>query len=387
LIRNLVYVGGVGFSRFSLVLLGAIIANRLGADEYSNYVLFLTLANVINNFSVVGVVPRILSLPVDVDEYPLLRYVFGCAGNFVMSIFFVLVWCCFFDGDGNQINFLSLTLYCFGCVFVFLVSSWFNRKDGHFYAGLMWFGVSFFALLVAVIAVFFENKFFLLCFSVAWLVGSLVFGFDFLLYCFRQSVFYGVVRLVKDIPNSVLAVVYSGLFGVPFLATFFLLGNKVRLEGCSLEQPAFFLGFQLFTIATFLPGVLGGILVPRFSKIFGEAKNELSKRITFFYICFGLVWCLGAPCVREVVAYSEIHVRGPEGDGNGISPSSSGTGFTDGVDEREKSTANSRRNRRWPVHDTQMAAYPPQHPRSPFNVCQKQAPPGLDCRRTFSSDD
>lgn len=63
-----------------------------------------------------------------------------------------------------------------------------------------------------------------------------------------------------------------------------------------------------------------------------------------------------APCVRKVVAYPEIHVRGPEGDGNGVFPSSSGTGFTNGVDERKKPTANSRRNRRGPIHDSKMAA-------------------------------
>src|SRR5690606_29034411 len=69
-------------------------------------------------------------------------------------------------------------------------------------------------------------------------------------------------------------VMYSGLFGLPFLLVFFWLGaslssqSSVDVHGSS----AFFLGFQLFAIAIFLPGVLGSILVPKLSKESGGGK-------------------------------------------------------------------------------------------------------------------
>jgi hypothetical protein len=149
----------------------------------------------------------------------------------------------------------------------------------------------------------------------------------------------------------------------------YLTTNKIILSHISLR---FLLGFRgLCNEKAFDPERARSLVrrikfyyTPKHGSWLNIAKNELSAmtRQCLSNRRIGNIETLQreisawSPCVREVVAYSENHLRGPEGDGNGVFPSSSRTGFANGVDEREKPTADSCRNRCGTIHDSKMAA-------------------------------
>lgn len=300
MIRGVAYVGGVAVAKLLLIVLGAVVSRNLGGEVYGEYVLFLTLSNAITNFSLMGAVPRILSFSDENEENSIVDLLFASIFLFFIIIFvFLLVYYLtdFISGafGGADYQVLACVIfYSFGFLLISLMAAFRNRGGQYHLAGYLWFFTSIFAFLVAMSFVFFGagDKAFVI-FSGAWFVSGIVAILFYFLEERKNNFALFFSNKVRPF-SCVLRVMYSGLFGLPFLMVFFWLGASLSSHG-SVDvhgRSAFFLGFQLFAIAIFLPGVLGSILVPKLSKESGSGKHRLIKRVSFIYLFVGCGWML-----------------------------------------------------------------------------------------------
>ncbi|MDP3816903.1 hypothetical protein [Pseudomonas sp.] len=299
LIRGLIYVGGVGGSRLLLILLGAIIANIFGESEYASYVLFLTLSNIVTSFSLMGVVPRILSLAVGDERALAAGLLRGSIANFMVALAIVIFAYLFDIGfskaflDDSGLALISIVLYSFGFVFISLLSALWNQGRRHHLAGGLWLFTSVFAFCVAGgIALFGVDNYSSIIFSTVWAVCGVCAGLNLYLLGFFGANAESFSISAKRLASAMLGTMYSGLFGLPFLIVFFWLGVSLNAEIQIIDKSAFFLGFQLFAIATFLPGVLGGVFVPKFAQETGAAKIKMIKSLSLVYAAIGGGWVL-----------------------------------------------------------------------------------------------
>ncbi|WP_454781382.1 lipopolysaccharide biosynthesis protein [Legionella sp. WA2022007384] len=292
LIRESIYVVGVGCSRFTQIALGAILANRLGADSYGLFILFLTAANTLSNFSLMGVLPRILSLPLDAKEDAIiLQY----SGAMTLLFSFVIVGLLGYMGilfnpeQYSLIFFVSVVLYCIGYFFISLAAALLNRSGSHESAGYLWIFVNIMVLALVSIPLFLKDyNLFLILLASSWLIT----GFLAWLKVIKNHHFKfdKQVILNSNLLNIIYKSLHSGAFGLPFLAIFFMLNQHIEFSSNEFEKAAFFLGFQLFNIIIFIPGILGGVFVPQLSQATHNTQKQLITRLSLVYLIIGLFW-------------------------------------------------------------------------------------------------
>jgi len=247
-----------------------------------------------------GAVPRILSVSDENEGNLIVDFLFASIFSFFITIFLFLLVHYFTDfiseafGGADYQVLASVVFYSLGFVLVSLVAAFRNRDEEYHLAGYLWFFTSLFAFLVTMSFVLFgagQNAF--VIFSGVWLVSGIFAIFFYFLGWRKKNSALLFLNTIKPF-SYIWKVMYSGLFGLPFLLVFFWLGaslssqSSVDVHGSS----AFFLGFQLFAIAIFLPGVLGSILVPKLSKESGGGKYQIIKRMSFIYLFAGCGWIL-----------------------------------------------------------------------------------------------
>lgn len=219
--QGLIYVIGVAFSRGILLILGALIAHCLGEPSYVQFVLFITMANIITNFSLMGVSPRILAHPNkhrdtnqdqnqghDLDQEhsqnnshhlnslsrskpnnpinflnkssksqtSLLEFQYGGIINFILA-FSITTYLFLHDfrwfeklGDGMRpLLLISVFLYSAGYFFLSLSSALLNREKRHAAAGYRWILISALSFVMGSVFIFFTSySLFLTTFSFVW---------------------------------------------------------------------------------------------------------------------------------------------------------------------------------------------------------------------------
>lgn len=301
MLKGFFYVGGVGISRFVLIAFGAIIANKLGGERYTAYVLFLTFSNIVTNFSLLGVIPRILSLQIHSSKHALFELLIGATANLILALI-VVVFSSFYPSDllgisynvTNHLILYSIIFYCIGYTYVSIVSAVFNRDNNHHSAGILWTISSVTAFVLGLISIFFnKEESVILLFSLGWFLSGLLGMLIIFILHFKSFYFSDFLLSARKLPGTMLKSVYSSLFGLPFLVIFYLLGKNIdSLEGV-IGKPAFFLGFQFFSIAVFLPGVLGGIFVPKLSKSVGIDRTIYVRKLSLIYTAIGISWLIG----------------------------------------------------------------------------------------------
>ncbi|QMT58803.1 hypothetical protein HBNCFIEN_00156 [Legionella sp. PC997] len=294
LIRESIYVVGVGFARFTQIALGAILANRLGADSYGLFVLFLTAANTLSNFSLMGVLPRILSLPLDAKENTIvLQY----SGAMTLIFSFLIVGVLGYMGilfnpdQYSLVFFISVLIYCIGYFLLSLAAAVLNREGSHESAGYLWIFVNLVVVALVSIPILLKDyNLFLILLSSGWLLT----GFCSWLKVMKNSHFQFNKQIILN--SNVFSIIYkslhSGAFGLPFLVIFFIIGQHVEFNSNEVDKTAFFLGYQLFNVMIFIPGILGGVFVPRLSQAVNNTQQQMITRMSAFYLAIGLFWTI-----------------------------------------------------------------------------------------------
>ncbi|WP_131762413.1 hypothetical protein [Legionella jamestowniensis] len=310
MIQGAIYVVGVGLSRFAPIMLGALIAHKLGEDAYTQFVLFLTISNVVTNFSLMGTIPRILSLPSD-SEDRLLRLQYGGFANLffsliILSLLFLFGICLPERPDSVNAHvqiliFISILFYCLGYFLLSLASAILNRSNEHRLAGYLWFYNSLIIFGLSVFLIIFDNYYLLLLlFSLMWMFLGLYSWFKITGNCIKLCKKIFKDNFLVEMAKST----YSALFGLPFLIIFFLFGKQINASPDIVGKSAFFLGFQLFTVVIFIPGILGGILVPKLSQNLYKQKKVLISNLNFYYLIVGIIWlaavCLALPLLFRI---------------------------------------------------------------------------------------
>ncbi|MBA4695806.1 MAG: hypothetical protein H2069_00275 [Legionella sp.] len=299
---GMIYLIGIGLSRFIVVLLGAIVARQLGHDEYAQFVLFLTASNLLTNLSLMGVVPRILSLPRH-DDQALMPLQIGGFLTFMLA-FLLATFLAMFGWEGIEkfagqspwtIGF-AMFMYSGGYFCLSMTAALQNRLGQHAQAGYTWCVFAFLNLVIGSSVVFYQDY---LVFLLGLSACSALMGLGLWL---KVSISWSVLKKGVNIIDlkerlqrsfsGMLQAIYSGLFGLPFLLVFFLIGQNINLVSASNDKAVFFLGFQLFAITLFMPGVLGNIFVPRLSQAIHAEKRALMRRLSALYLLLGLGWVL-----------------------------------------------------------------------------------------------
>lgn len=283
-----IYVGGIGFSKLALLLAGALTAQISGPLAYAQFVLFLTFGNVLINLCSMGVIPRILALPEsDSREMPFLMR--GALANLLMALL-IAAFIAFATQPHNAQGFLfffSTSLYFLGNYLLLLVSAQHNRRHRHHIAGWLWVGVGTLTMAGCGLALLSGGyPAGILTFALLWAIFGLC---GFFMLRERGTHLQSSARILSI--STLVAMfrsMYSGLFGLPFLFVFYAIAHEIIASESLAPKAAFMLGLQLFTITTFLPGVLGAVFLPALSQTLPEHQHTLVKKLTLAYCGIGL---------------------------------------------------------------------------------------------------
>ncbi|KTD04514.1 hypothetical protein Lgee_0124 [Legionella geestiana] len=302
-----VYVGGIGFSKFALLLTGALTAQIAGPLAYAQFVLFLTFGNVLINLCSMGIIPRILALPEsEGQEMQLLMR--GALASLLMALL-IAAFVTFATQPHNPqglLFFLSTSFYFAGNYLLLLVSAQHNRRHQHHIAGWLWVAAGTVTMAgCGVVLLLAGYPAGMLTFALLWALFGLC---CFFMLRERGTPLESTARILSmSTAFAMFRSMYSGLFGLPFLFIFYAIAQEIIASESLALKAAYMLGLQLFTITTFLPGVLGAVFLPALSQTAPEHQHTLVKKLTLAYCGIGLL-LLGGTWLGMQYLFSLYHI-------------------------------------------------------------------------------
>lgn len=249
------------------ILLGLIVASQLGSVEYGNFVNFLLLSNVVISISVLGGTPQVLALKGTRIELNIHFFKVSSICILIFSLSFLLLKLLSMNGYLTgiaQSSTLGVATYSFGLLLIYLVTSRLNNLYNNIGAAYVWIVYSGLMLLSGTVSYIYylslNSLTFLISFSAvfAGIIGF-YFAFDYKdIKSFFSVEGYFDYEVIK---NSV----FFAVFGLLIVGVFFYIQNKLQALG-GIDGALFSLFYQLFSLAVFIPAVIGNVLVPKFSR-------------------------------------------------------------------------------------------------------------------------
>ncbi|WP_028471226.1 hypothetical protein [Neptunomonas japonica] len=263
LLSPLVFSAGVAAARLSPILIGIALTAFLG-QGLSDFVSFLLICNILISFSSQGAQSLIISSE---DKENTTEYSgFSFFVLVVLYLLFVIMDFLYF----NLYSFFeSILVLCYssGYLGINLYCAVLNRNKENVKAGLCWLftaGVVFFASFLVVI--FSESYFvFLTTYSMLW--------FFWCLYVLKDVVEIKVYKILSVLKMNKKSFGMLSMFGcIPMLGMYLL---KVDYDSGASESQmlGFAVGFQMFSMSLFLPGILGALVVPRLVEVLSKSKE------------------------------------------------------------------------------------------------------------------
>ncbi|NIY87095.1 hypothetical protein [Vibrio campbellii] len=244
---------GTIFAKLGPILFGGLILSKYGSELYGTFISFVLLVSMVVNLGVMGICPQILS-----DKTRKIRI--DC---FYVSLFIVIISAVvslsFDSGALTSFN-GTVIVYSLSFSLVYLCSAVLNMMLMNSYSAMIW-GVFGLFNILSMLFLFFLNldghdviNLYTLSVVAASLVGiTLVINKGKKRFIFDLS----VIEVAKLFKNSI----YISIFG--FTVIFSFLFSQSNLIGN--EKVLFSIYYQFFTVVTFLPGIIGNIIIPRMS--------------------------------------------------------------------------------------------------------------------------
>lgn len=263
LLSPLVFSAGVAAARLSPILIGIVLTTFLG-EGLSDFVSFLLISNILISFSSQGAQSLIISSK---DKENSTEYSgFSLFILFVIYLFFIVADYFYFNLYSFSESILIL-FYSSGYLGINLYCAVLNRNKENIKAGLCWFfsaGVVFFTSMLVVI--FFESYFvFLTAYSALWFVWCL--------FVLKDVLKIKVVEILSLLKMNKKSFLMLSIFGcIPMLGMYLL---KLDYDSGASESQmlGFAVGFQMFSMSLFLPGILGALVVPRLVDLVSKSKE------------------------------------------------------------------------------------------------------------------
>lgn len=312
---------GTGLTRVMPVFIGMVFARMHTPQAYADFLAFIVGANLIAAIPLMGATQLILSASVELGHVSLLRQSFKplLVMQGISSLCLVIFTAISSGHAGKTINIdaISLYIYSLGYCVTGMMAATFNRIGLQVHAGKCWV----LAIIISTISCFVAfllnvsvnaTLFYL---AVGWLVSGLLCTWKGWVVLQRRDIDI-VGRDAAREPDSIdiRNVLIFGLPSVTFLFGFYWLINQVQSAGDSIRAGAFSLGYQLFSVGLFLPGVLGNIITPRLN----EAKNDLinlRKLLRYSFLCYVLIAFMIGVLVYASLPWLLVAFNIPDGQG------------------------------------------------------------------------
>ncbi|KGY07455.1 hypothetical protein [Vibrio sinaloensis] len=257
-----------GLAKLTPILLGVFITNKFGGVEYSQFVSFLLLSNLVISVSALGCAPQILSLKHTPDS----------SVEFIKltSLCFFIVLCSyaildldfkFFQEFFENIPLIYFLFHSLGLGFVYLCAARFNNKFNAIGGAKVWFGFIISSLLAIISAMvgFVDFSEIVPLLSIM----SLLVGCGSVLYIVAKDwdsiTSVEVSTFTKGMSIYFKNSLFMSIFGFVSVGVFLYSQRLIVSSGVESDSTQFSMFIQLYSVVTFVPTMLGNVVIPRLS--------------------------------------------------------------------------------------------------------------------------
>ncbi|EHI9239503.1 hypothetical protein J9100_000687 [Vibrio vulnificus] len=245
------------------IIFSYVIAENYGSEAYTQFISFLLSANVIVNISVLGVVPQIISRGTKVIN---INQIF--VPLFIVFILFFLG--ILSNSLGTVFNSTVLLFYVTSMVILYLIAAFYNSILRNKNSVIIWMASGVLGVVMSLISYFYDiDK------SIALLLFVSSFSIVAVLSVVRVALdgfsFKGLC--LPDFKITLVNSVFISLFGFSVVFSFYYAQSNLQ----EAEKFVFSVFYQFFTLVTFIPTVIGNIVIPRL------VQGSLSDKAKFLF--------------------------------------------------------------------------------------------------------
>lgn len=263
LLSPLVFSAGVAAARLSPILIGIVLTVFLG-EGLSDFVSFLLISNILISFSSQGAQSLIISSE---DKENALEYSgFSFFVLFVIYFLFSIVDFFYFDFYSFYESVLVLC-YSSGYLGINLYCAVLNRNKENIKAGLFWLFTAGVVFVVSCLVIVFSESYyaFLTAYSMLW--------FSWCLFVLKDVLKIKVLKILSVLIINKKSFVMLSMFGCIPMLGMYLLKLDYDSSASESEMLGFAVGFQMFSMSLFLPGILGALVVPRLVELMSKTSK------------------------------------------------------------------------------------------------------------------
>lgn len=308
-------VFGIALARIMPIFIGMLFARLFDPANYAEYVAFLISCNLIVAIPLMGTTQLMLSERANIGVAHLLRQYLGPhlqlqIGCWAFVVGLTLLMSQTDKVQADAIQFLALYVFSLGYCLTGVTAAAYVKVGQRTQAGWCWIGSTSTSAMAAGLGAYCHvptNQ------AIAYLaVGWLAWGLLCVTRGFVQhpSPIEGDVSPVNGTP-SLMKIVFFGSPSVVYLLGFYLLTQDALHSGEPDYQGAFSLGYQLFSVALFLPGVMGNFTTPRLVCLQASAAQhrQFVFKLLLAYSSSAVLWCsfiyLSVPLLFSIFKLSQ----------------------------------------------------------------------------------
>lgn len=290
-------VFGTGLARIMPIFIGMLFARQFDPATYAGYVAFVIACNLVAAIPLMGTTQLMLSERANMGVAHLLRQYMG--PHLLLQL---ACWACVAGltwlmrqsdkAQADAIHLLALYVFSLGYCLTGVTAAAYNKVGQHTQAGWCWIGSTVTSAMAAGLGAYWHvpaNQA-IAYLAVGWLAGGLL--------CASRGFLQHTTHLEGDASPatatpSLLQIVVFGAPSVVYLLGFYLLTQNALHSDEAHFQGVFSLGYQLFSAALFLPGVMGNITTPRLVRLQASAAQhrQFVLQLLLAYASAATLWC------------------------------------------------------------------------------------------------
>ncbi|MFA9385132.1 MAG: hypothetical protein ACERKF_15400 [Vibrio cyclitrophicus] len=271
MIKSILSLGlGTALVKSIPIIFSYIIAERYGGEVYTQFISLLLSANVIINISVLGVVPQIISRNSQIIDF----------NQMVIPIVVALLLCFLIWFLDSIYNSVILLIYVISMVILYLTTAFYNSILHNTKSAVIWMACGVLGIIMSLASYFYdiEKSIVLLFFISSFTIVALL-----SLAKVKWEGFSFKCLYISDLKITLINSIFISLFGFSVIFSFYYAQDSLK-DG---DKLVFSIFYQFFTLATFIPTVIGNIVIPRL------VRGDLSiKAKLLFPIVYALIFLM-----------------------------------------------------------------------------------------------
>ncbi|WP_199611290.1 MATE family efflux transporter [Flocculibacter collagenilyticus] len=278
------FIAGSASAKALPIIVGAVTALKLSSLDYSIFISFLLLANLLSSVSVLGCTPQIISLNEphahsqfnEILTSGLTCFTLACLIS--LGVYYLLPNA--IVGFNNFSPFVVI-IYSLGQFFIHAFTSKLNNKQRHTEASMAWLTFAVLSLINLTVWYFLLDtlKQLLILLSICSVASGVV--AYVILSKSEESIFLNL-NCFKFKWGTLGNTCLISIFGLSISGVLFFLQNNV-LKYNAVDGATFSFMYQIFSLIIFIPSVLGGIVVPKL------IRTGHSNMVYLYYIIIAVI--------------------------------------------------------------------------------------------------